>query len=186
MTLDPKDAAASLDDIAAIERRTREILNYGRVADILFLWGGLTLGGYLLNWFVPSSVVWAWPVISIGGFIATVVIAWRRYPAMPRRAGVAWRWIGSYLSLLAFGVVVVYELAPLTVRQQQVFWPTLVMFSYVVGGFWVGRFFLYLGLTVIVLILIGYYLTGAWFALWLAFVYGGGLIAGGIWLRRSA
>jgi hypothetical protein len=88
--------------------------------------------------------------------------------------------------VLAFGAVVTIELSPLTSRQQQVFWQTLVMFSYVLAGFWVGRFFLYLGLVVIVLILIGYYLSGPWFTLWLAVVFGGGLIAGGLWLRRSA
>jgi hypothetical protein len=186
MTLDPKEAAASLDDIAAIERRTRETLYYGRVADVFLLWGVLTVGGHLLNWFVPSSLAWAWPIIDVGGFIATVAIVAWKFPAMRRGGGVGWRWIGSYLSVLAFGAIVTIELSPLTARQQQVFWPTLVMFSYVLAGFWVGRFFLYLGLVVIALVLIGYYLSGAWFTLWLAFVFGGGLIAGALWLRWSA
>jgi hypothetical protein len=185
MTLDPKEAASSLDDIAAIERRTRETLYYGGVADIFFLWGGLTFGGHLLNWFVPSSAVWAWPVIDIAGFIATVAIVMRRFPRM-RRRGAGLRWIGSYAAFLVFGAIVVIELWPLTARQQQVFWPTLVMFSYVLAGMWVGRFFLYIGLAATALLLFGYYFTGDWFTLWLAFVFGGGLIAGGLWLRRSA
>ncbi len=185
MTLDPKEAASSLDDIAAIERRTRETLYYGGVADIFILWGVLTFGGHLLNWFVPSSAVWAWPVIDIGGLIATVAIMLWRFPHS-RQHGVDWRWIGSYAALLVFGAIVVIELWPLTGRQQQVFWPTLVMFSYVLAGIWVGRFFLYIGLAATTLLLFGYYFTGDWFTLWLAFVFGGGFLAGGLWLRRSA
>ena len=33
MTFDPKEAAASLDDIAAIERRTRETLYYAGTSE---------------------------------------------------------------------------------------------------------------------------------------------------------
>lgn len=185
MALDPKEAAASLDDIAAIERRTRQALHYSGASDIFFLWGALTFAGHLLNWFVPRSGFWVWPAIDIGGFIITVAIMLWRFPHMRGRGG-GLRWIGSYLAFLVFGGLVMVELAPLTIRQQQVFWPTLVMLAYVLAGIWIGRFFLVIGATATILVLAGYYLAGDLFALWLAFVFGGGLIAGGFWLRRSA
>ena len=69
MTLDPKEAAASLDDIASIERRTRETLYYAGIGDIFLLWGVLTLVGHLLNWFVPADARFgSWPTIDIGAF----------------------------------------------------------------------------------------------------------------------
>jgi hypothetical protein len=185
MSLDRKEAAASLDDIAAIERRTRETLFYGGSSDLLILWGVLTLIGHTLNWFAPQIAGATWLVIDIGGCIATIAIVARRMSPSQRRA-VGLRWAGSYIAFLVFGFIVMLELWPLTARQQQVFWPTLVMFGYVLAGMWVGRFFLYIGVAATALLLLGYYFAGDLFPLWLALVFGGGLIAGGAWLRRAA
>jgi len=185
MSLDPKEAAASLDDIAAIERRTRETLYYAGTSELFILWGVLTFIGHGLNWLKPHWAGWVWLAIDIGGFIVTVAIMARRFP-FARRRGLNLRWMASYLAFLVYGFVVVIELSPMTGRQQQVFWPTLVMFAYVLAGIWIGRFFLYLGLAAIAAILFGFYLLGDWFTLWLAIVLGGGLIAGGLWLRRAA
>lgn len=184
MTLDPKEAAASLGDIAAIERRTREALYYSGTGDVLILWGVLTLAGHLLTWFAPRYAGWAWPIIDVGGFLATIAIVARRVPRSQWRGSGA-RWVASYATLLVFGYIVVVELSPLTWRQLEAFWPTMVMLGYVLAGIWIGRFFLYVGIAATVLILIGYFFLGDWFTLWLAFVMGGGFLAGGLWLRRA-
>ena len=42
-----------------------------------------------------------------------------------------------------------------------------------------------IGAAVIALTLIGYLWAGPWFELWMAFVNGGGLLLGGLWMRRS-
>jgi hypothetical protein len=185
MTLDPKEAAASLDDIDAIERRTRETLYYAGTSDVLILWGVLTLLGHLLTWFVPRYGAWVWPIIDVGGFLATIALVARRLPRSQWR-GAGTRWVASYATLLAFGYILVVELSPLTWRQLEVFWPTVVMLGYVLAGIWIGRFFLYVGIAATGLILAGYFFLGDWFTLWLAFVMGGGFLAGGLWLRRSA
>jgi hypothetical protein len=60
------------------------------------------------------------------------------------------------------------------------------MMIYTIVGLWVGAAFVAIGLSVTVLTLIGYFFVdGAAFLLWMAVVNGGGLILGGLWMRRS-
>ena len=52
-------------------------------------------------------------------------------------------------------------------------------------GLWVGYAFVAIGLGISALTLIGYFFVGYWFPLWMAVVNGGGLVLGGLWMRRS-
>jgi hypothetical protein len=65
------------------------------------------------------------------------------------------------------------------------FWPMYFMLVYSIAGLWVGQAFVAIGLGIIVLTLTGYFLAGDGFDLWMAFVNGGGLMLGGLWMRRS-
>ena len=66
------------------------------------------------------------------------------------------------------------------------FWPIYFMLFYMLAGLWIGRALVAIGLGITVLTLIGYFaITGAAFPLWMAAVNGGGLILGGLWMRRS-
>ena len=60
------------------------------------------------------------------------------------------------------------------------------MLIYCIAGLWFGPAFIAIGLGITVLTLIGYFfVTGFAFLLWMAAVNGGGLILGGLWMRRS-
>ena len=48
-----------------------------------------------------------------------------------------------------------------------------------------GQAFVVIGLSISALALVGYFWIGDWFDLWMAFVDGGGLMLGGLWMRRS-
>ena len=65
-----------------------------------------------------------------------------------------------------------------TPRQMGTFWPLYFMMVYTIVGLWVGLAFVAIGLSIIALTLIGYFFVGGAFDLWMAFVNGGGLIAG--------
>ena len=54
-----------------------------------------------------------------------------------------------------------------------------------IAGLWFGYAFVAIGLGITALTLIGYFHVGDAFELWMAFVNGGGLILGGLWMRRS-
>ncbi len=92
---------------------------------------------------------------------------------------------------MLFGMLVLYgygwvvqAIVPMTPRQQGAFWPTVFMLGFALAGLWLGRAFVFLALAVSALAIVGYYWSGAWFGLWMAAVGGGGLLIGGLWLRR--
>jgi hypothetical protein len=59
------------------------------------------------------------------------------------------------------------------------------MFGYAVAGIRFGRAFIFLGLTVTALTVVGYLSVGSWFNIYMAVVDGGGLILCGLWMRRA-
>ena len=92
-------------------------------------------------------------------------------------------WVG--IAFIAFGLFCSLVLVHLTPHQLGTFWPVYFMLVYTIAGLWVGRAFVVIGLSIIALTLTGYFLIGGAFDLWMAFVNGGGLILGGLWMRRS-
>jgi hypothetical protein len=59
------------------------------------------------------------------------------------------------------------------------------MLLYAIAGLWLGYAFVLIGVGISILTLIGYfYVGGEAFSLWMAFVNGGGLLLGGLWMRR--
>jgi hypothetical protein len=66
-----------------------------------------------------------------------------------------------------------------------VFWSTYFMMVYVIVGLWIGPAFVAIGLSITALALAGYVFAGQWFNLWMAAVHGGGLVLGGLWMRRN-
>ncbi|MBV8168108.1 MAG: hypothetical protein JO021_15030 [Alphaproteobacteria bacterium] len=184
MTLNPDDAAASLDEIASVEQRTRQTLVYGRSSVFFILWGVLLVIGYCLGFAFPTLARTAWFVIFAVGFAACGVLGYRRPSTPAARA----RWDRPLL----FGQLVLYAygwmfqlIVDMTPRQQGAFWPNLFMLGFALAGLWLGRFYLLLGLSVNALTVVGYRYTDEWFQLWMAAVGGGGMILGGLWLRRS-
>ena len=184
MTIDPEETANSLDDISRVERRTREAIIYAGSSSILILWGVLCAVGYVLADVYRERQGLTWLAINAVGFAATFFIIFsRRRSPTPRRIWdrrVAW----SLAALVGYAVVWAILLCP-TGRQADAFWPTVAMCGYVVAGLWLGRFFIYTGIAVTALTLIGYFWAGDWFHLWMAAVEGAGFILGGLWLRRA-
>ncbi len=91
----------------------------------------------------------------------------------------------AYLLFLAFGHFCSTVLGHFTPREQGTFWPIYFMLFYSIAGLWFGYAFIAIGIGITVLTLIGYfYVGGAGFLLWMAFVNGGGLMLGGFWMRR--
>jgi hypothetical protein len=182
MSIDRREAASSLDDIAGIERRMREALFYGGSSDILILWGILCAIGHVITQFSPRNANLAWLLIDAVGVVGLAVISVRR--ARQRRREWNWRFTAGVVVTIAFGLLWQGLLGNGQWREISVFWATLIMFTYILAGLWVGRFFVICGIVVTLLTLAGYFWSGAWCELWMAVVFGGSLVAGGLWLRR--
>jgi hypothetical protein len=91
----------------------------------------------------------------------------------------------AFLLFIVFGIFVSVWLGHFTPRQLGAFWPIYFMMVYTIAGLWVGYAFVAIGLGIAALTLIGYFFLGSAFDLWMAFVDGGGLVLGGLWMRRN-
>src|SRR5215813_6453062 len=74
MTIDPRDAAASLQHVATVEQRTREAMFYGGSSVIFIVWGLLVACGYGLSELFPRSAGITWLAVSAVGCAATALI----------------------------------------------------------------------------------------------------------------
>jgi hypothetical protein len=184
MTIDPKDARASLSDIAAVERLTQQSLTYEHSSRQFMLWGALVMCGYLWTYFLPGYSGLGWIAVAVMGVSGSFAL--RRWWQGPhsRDSRLGQRLGYAQLAVIGFGLILINLLWPLSDRQISAFWPILVMFCHVLAGIWLGRFYVLLGLAVTALIFVGYIWSGPWYPLWLAAAVGGGLIASGLWLRR--
>jgi hypothetical protein len=185
MTIDPNEAATSLQDIATVERRTRAVVFYAGSSTIFIVWGVLVACGYGFTEIFPRSVGTIWLAISALGCAATALIVALRMRARPRE-GRDWRIIWAMLALAIFGAAWSYQLGPIIPRPMiYAFQPSLFLLGAILAGLWLGRFFVVLGLVGIALIAGGSLLPEPWLRLWMAAVQSGTLIVGGIWLGRS-
>jgi len=184
MTIDPNEATTSLQDIATVERRTREAMFYGGSSAIFIMWGVLVACGYGLTELYPRPGI-IWLGVSAVGCAATALIIALRMRARPSESR-DWRIIWAMLALSIFGTAWSFLLGPVVPRHMMyAFQPSLFLLGVILLGLWLGRFFVALGLVGIVLIVIGYLQAEPWLRLWMAAVQSGTLIVGGVWLGRK-
>jgi hypothetical protein len=182
MTIDPNEAASALGDVANVERRTREALYYGGASSILILWGVAWTIGHGITFFAPAIANAAWTLINIVGTAASLLIGYTRSHRRSRPWD--WRLGGAFVVMVVFGTFTQWLLGGTQWREISVFWVVLVMASWIIAGFWIGRFFIGCGAAVVLFALADYAWGGAWFNLWMGAIGGGALVAGGFWLRR--
>lgn len=183
MSIAHEQAALSLSEISEAERRTRQALDYGHASAFLILWGLVTGAAFALTQFLPGRANAIWLGADAIGVLASVAVA--RWPGRQRlRARRDPRLLAALAVLFCYGIAWSFLFAGVDLRRMAVFWATLMMFGYVVAGLWRGQVLSLCGLAISAFAFAGYFLAGAWFPLWMAATYGGGLIAGGLWLRR--
>lgn len=184
-SIDAKQAARSLSDIEEIVHRVRQSRTYDVASRITIMWGVLVFAGNLATYLWPRYGGYIWIVVNATGVVGT--FAFSAFDHQP--TGVLhfdFRIATAFLLFFAFGIFCSSVLGHYTPRQMGTFWPIYFMLFYMLAGLWIGRALVAIGLGITVLTLIGYFaITGAAFPLWMAAVNGGGLILGGLWMRRS-
>jgi hypothetical protein len=181
--IDPKEAAAALSDIDEIASRVRQSTTYNLASLMLIMWGVLTFAGYLVTHLSPRHASYAWVAVYIAGVVGTVALS----ASNRARYGIRtfdFRKFTAFLLFVAFGIFCNW-LGHFTPRQTGTFWPIYFMLFYSIAGLWVGLAFVGIGFSIIALTLVAYFFAGDTFDLSMAFVNGGGLILGGLWMRRS-
>jgi hypothetical protein len=182
--IDSKQASEALGEINEIARRVRQSTIYRLSSLLIVMWGVLVFAGNLATYMSPRTAGYVWIAVyvaAIGGSFA--ISAFDHARTGIRSFDI--RMLIANLLFFAFGFFCVGVLGHFTPRQQGTFWPIYFMLIYTIVGLWVGPAFVAIGLGITALTLIGYFFIGEAFPLWMAFVNGGGLILGGLWMRRS-
>ena len=184
MSIESREAAAALSDIEDVVRRVRQSRIYNFASLMLIMWGVLVFAGYLVTYLSPRHAGYGWIAVYTAGLAGTILIS--RFNQA--RAGVRTfdlRMLAAFLLVILFGIFVSAWLGHFSPRQISTFWPIYFMLLYSIAGLWFGHAFVVIGLSISALALAGYFWAGGWFDLWMAFVDGGGLMLGGLWMRRS-
>ena len=183
--IDSKQATEALTDIDEIVRRVRQSRIYDLASLMMIMWGVLVFAGNIATWLSPRNA----------GYIVDRGLCRRhrglvrdqRLRPCPNRRSVAsifgcWRPI-CCSSPSAFSA------AACSATSRRANWEpsgrSISCCSTPSPGCGLGRAFVAIGLGITALTLIGYFFIGEAFLLWMAFVNGGGLILGGLWMRRS-
>ncbi|SRR5579871_561285 len=182
--IDAKQAAQALSDIEHIVQRVRQSRIYDLSSQILIAAGVLVLAGNVANFWAPRQAIYIWIAVNV----LTVACVAALCTFGGKKLGVwtfDFRVLAAFLMVYGFGLLCCGVLGHFGPRGLGAFWPIYFMLFYCVAGLWFGRAFIAMGLSIIVLTLIGYFFVeGAAFLLWMAAVNGGGLILSGLWMRR--
>jgi hypothetical protein len=183
--IDSKQAADALSDIDDVVRRVRQSLIYDSASWTMIWWGVLVFAGNIATYLWPYYAQYIWPAVNVAGVVGTILISALLY----KRTGLRTfdgRVLVAYLLFFAFGYFCSQVLGHYGPRELGAFWPVYFMLFYTLGGLWFGGAFVAIGLGITVLTLIDYFFVdGAAFLIWMAFINGGGLILGGFWMRRE-
>jgi hypothetical protein len=184
-SVDPKDAAQALNDIEQIVQRVRQSRTYDIASLMMILWGILVFAGNIANYAWPRYGGYIWIGVNAAGAVGSIAVSAFRFPGTAGR-GFDFRMAMAFLLFFAFGLLCSTVLGHFGPREMGAFWPIYFMLIYCIAGLWFGPAFIAIGLGITALTLIGYFfVTGVAFLLWMAAVNGGGLILGGLWMRRS-
>ena len=181
--IDSKQASAALSDIDDVVRRVRQSQIYRIASLIIAMWGVLLFFTYIFNYLWPRQGYMIWTVSNLLGFAITTAMGFvsnmrsgaRNFPI---------RSTITFLLIAAFGVYCSVWLGHFSPRQMTVFFALYGMLFYAIAGVWFGYAFIVIAICTTALTLIAYYYAGSAFLLWMAVAHGGGLVVGGLWMRR--
>ena len=179
MTLSPDEAARALKDIDQTQTRAMAFRSYQFASIYFFLWGGMWLIANGLNDLFPTKAGIIWLVADVLGVLGTIVTGRRQ------RNRHNWRYMATAGAATVFVVATFAILRPKSGQQVEAFIALVVALLYMVQGLWIGVRIFMVGIVLLALIIVGYFVFFAHFFLWMAVVGGGTLILTGLWLRRA-
>ncbi len=181
--IDSRQASAALNDINDVVRRVRQSQIYQISSIIITMWGVLVFAAYIANYTWPRQGYTIWTVANLLGLAVTTAVGF----VSNLRSGTRTFPIRSLISFVligAFGAYCTFLLGHFGPRQIIVFWSLYGMLFYAIAGVWFGYAFIVIAACTTALTLISYYYAGPAFLLWMAVAHGGGLVLGGLWMRR--
>lgn len=184
-TIGAHEASEALREASAAASRSAAASAYQRIGRRLIVWGVVwvvvNVAGVVR---LPVDGTFAWPAAMLSGFLVSAALDVLAAPGVR-----GWRHVGESLVLnLVFAVFVMST--PLFIQQ-----PTLIQVEtlltlviglvYVVIGLSVGWRIVAVGMGLMLVVIGGSVWAPDQFFIWMAAAGGGGLIVGGLWLRKA-
>lgn len=181
MVISQQDAVAALRDVELTQARTRDASAYLIGSRHLFLWGAIWIVGYtLMGLLAPRTWGLVWLVLDVAGVGGALLL--KRGTG---QGGDFAKWFGAFVAIFLFIVATYVVMGPFHAAQYQMYPILVVALIYALVGTWRLPRYVWIGAAIFVLAMIGFVFLKPWLPFWLAFVGGGGLIVGGLWLRRA-
>jgi hypothetical protein len=191
MAISSTEAAEALRDIAQTDRRTRVSGAYHVASPHLILWGLIWAAGYTGSGLTPPEkwgLVWL-PLILVG-VVGAIALGRRagagRATGSSTAAGFS---VGKSVTLaLAIGLFmgsVYFVFQPATPLPYLVFPALITALIYVLLGGLLGLpRYVAIGAIMFLVTMIGFIYAKPYLPFWIAIAGGGGLVLGGLWMRR--
>jgi hypothetical protein len=191
MSISPQEASAALDSIHEASASVRHRRAHHHAAPFLILWGCVWAVCNTVSQFWPTGAGKVWLVANVLGTACTVwltiniSIKSRRdstSPAEARAIGRSFAMLGT--TMICYFIAMFLVLPPLTGRETGAFISLFWTLAYMAAGAWVGTRLFTTGFVGTIGIVLSYLYAGPYYALALAIMGGGTLIAGGLWMRK--
>ena len=185
MTISRDEAAKAIHLMERTQARAFDARVYRNAGAQLILWGAIWALAYTLSGLWPHRLGLIWPPMVLTGVLAGFFLMRRARAAsgLDPKFGLRWAVQAAAIALFIYATYLVF---PITSPAQALTFPVLLLaFIYALIGS--ARFarLLWIGAALFVLAVGGFVFLKPYIAFWLAAVGGGGLVAGGLWLRGA-
>jgi hypothetical protein len=188
MNVSNEDARESLAAVTETMLKTRRAVAAAYSSPLLILWGLLfAVANAVAHFYLKHTAVIFWTMAGVG-WLGTFLVWWRLQRNLPVKEPTEektnWRIWAMWGALSIYIFIWLNLLAPFNGMQMHAFIVTSTMFGYIVLGLWFAAYFMvWLGLAVTATTLIGFYLLGPYYCLWMAVTAGGLLLGTGLYLH---
>jgi hypothetical protein len=185
MNITHDEAAAALRDVERTTARSFDGRVYRNGAIQLIGWGLIWLIGYGLSGWRPEWTGRIWMLLTPAGLVFSFTVARMRNGASSAGRTMAWRWWVTALVIFGFYISVYSLFRGVAPASYAAFPGLLVALIYCLVGGWRFTRFLWIGLALFALTLVGFFYVRPLIDYWMAVVGGGALMLGGVWLARA-
>ena len=185
MAIEKKEAALALRDAERAAGRATVAAGYQDSSGYLILWGVVWALGNLASYF---SLPWGgvvWPVLVVAGTVGSVALGVRSQRRADRPVNGGLMALLIALAFMSFSIGVSLIVGPRAFVQVEAIVCLAVGAVYIALGAATGLRIAAVGALVIAATIGGWLFAREQFHLWMALAGGGGLMLGGLWLRRA-
>ena len=187
MGMTRNEAAAALSDIERTTERGQVLRGYRTGGPILMMWGLVWAAGYVAMGFLPQDR-WGqiWIVLNVLGVAGSLFLSrGSKQHAKQQQQATNWRMIVGIVAILIFFLATFSLFQASTVEPYLAFPGLVTGLVYVGMGLWKMPRYLWIGATLMIATMVGYFFFNPWLTFWMAGFGGGGLFLAGLWLRKA-